>query len=214
MKKNKKIYPSPPLLTEKLISHDFFLEDEESFIGSELSNTDQSYGEASSLLIRDSHLRGITMQRATLERFECSNVIVENCDFSNLEWIGGSFHQVLFKQCKLTGINFAESYLRDCQFENCLTEFSSFNTTKLDSTAFIDCRLDNSEFEQVTWKNLLFEGCFLSSTVWFDTSLNGLDLTKNKFQSIALSRELISGLIVNQEQALTIAETFGMIIQE
>ncbi|MDG3374791.1 pentapeptide repeat-containing protein, partial [Vibrio parahaemolyticus] len=67
-------------------------------------------------------------------------------DFSNLEWIGASFHQVTFQQCKLTGTNFAEGYLRDCSFNECLASMASFSNTNLKTVRFSDCQLEDTDF--------------------------------------------------------------------
>ncbi|WP_423837536.1 pentapeptide repeat-containing protein [Vagococcus luciliae] len=58
------------------------------------------------------------------------------CDFSNTEWINSSFHRVIFKNCHLTGINFADSYLNHCQFINCTMPYISFNFSKICLTHF------------------------------------------------------------------------------
>ena len=55
-----------------------------------------------------------------------SNVRFEACDFSNVEWLSGSFHRVTFLRCNLTGTNFADSYLKDCLFEDCKADYASF----------------------------------------------------------------------------------------
>ncbi|MDA3974114.1 pentapeptide repeat-containing protein [Enterococcus thailandicus] len=210
MKKND---PIAPILSH-LEEGDFYLEDEELFSNLLVKNSDQSYLSAKNLIIRDSHIQKLTMQKTILESFECSNVIFDHCDFSNLEWIGASFHQVTFQQCKLTGTNFAEGYLRDCSFNECLASMASFSNTNLKTVCFSDCQLEDTEFYEVRWKNLSLLNNQLTGSNWFRTSLKALDFRTNDFTKIALSLENLSGLSVDQEQALVIAASLGLIIEE
>ncbi|WP_277904289.1 pentapeptide repeat-containing protein [Enterococcus lactis] len=209
----KKIEPIPPSLPP-LTKGDFYLEDEEILSGLLINGGDQSYLDAKNMVLRESHVQKLTMQKTVLRHFECSNVIFEKCDFSNLEWIGGSFRQVVFHQCKLTGTNFAESYLRDCTFTDCIASMSSFSSTNLKAVSFDHCQLEDSEFYEVTWKNLFLSDNQLTGSNWFRTSLKGLDFTTNFFTTIALSQDYLAGLIVNQEQALVIAQALGLQIKD
>ena len=54
----------------------------------------------------------------------------------------------------------------------------------------------------------------LTGSNWFRTSLKGLDFTTNFFTTIALSQDYLAGLIVNQEQALVIAQALGLQIKD
>ncbi|KAF1297318.1 hypothetical protein BAU15_11240 [Enterococcus sp. JM4C] len=209
----KKVLPIAPILPE-LTEQDFYLEDEAFFQGLKLDDADYSYDSCNNLVIRESHLKRLTMQRTKLERFECSNVIFEKCDLSNLEWLAASFQQCLFKQCKLIGTNFADSYLRDCQFDDCLGTLSSFSNTNLKAVSFTNCNLTDTEFVEVTWRNLTLEKSQLTGSSWFHTKLNKLNLSSNYFEKIALSQDLMRGLVVNQEQAIIIAMGMGLVIED
>ena len=210
MKKIEPIPPSLPLLTKG----EFYLEDEEIFSGLLINGGDQSYLDAKNMVLRESHIQKLTMQKTVLRHFECSNVIFEKCDFSNLEWIGGSFHQVVVDKSKLTGKNFSESYIRDCTFTDCIASMASFSSTNLKAVSFDHCQLEDSEFYEGTWKNLFLSDNQLTGSNWFRTSLKGLDFTTNFFTAIALSQDSLAGLIVNQEQALVIAQALGLQITD
>ncbi|HBR81180.1 MAG TPA: hypothetical protein DEA34_00130, partial [Enterococcus sp.] len=69
-------------------------------------------------------------------------------------------------------------------------------------------------FYEVTWKNLFLSDNQLTGSNWFRTSLKGLDFTTNFFTTIALSQDYLAGLIVNQEQALVIAQALGLQIKD
>ena len=205
--------PAAPVLPTLAHSDFISLEDEIIIEGITLADQNLSYQDVRNLIIRECQFDKLVMNRNHLERFECSNVIFRNCDFSNMEWIGASFHQVHFIQCKLTGTNFAESYLRDCLFEDCLADYASFSATNQKVIHFKQTSLNQTEFVEVTWKHLLFDQCSLTGSSWFHTKLAGLDLTQSIFEKIALSQELMAGLKVTTEQAVTIAAGLGLIVE-
>lgn len=209
----KKNYPAPPILP-KSFSNDFYLEDEALIEEIHGVDFDYSYLTCENIVLRRSILEKITMQRTKLIRFEANNVVFKNCDFSNLEWIGGSFHQIVFENCKLTGCNFAESYLRDCQFKDCVINFGSFSATNLKNVAFENCQMTDSEFFEVTWKHLFLTNNELTNSNWMRTKLADLDFTSNQFSKIAFSMEFLKGLKVDSFQALTIAAGLGLQIME
>lgn len=207
----KKTLPSKPILPVLEDMH-FDLEEEALYEGAHFQDQDLSYSNSENIALRGCQLDSITLFKARFDHFECSNAVFNNCDLSNLECFGASFHQVQFNNCKLTGTNFSESYLRDCIFEGCIGEFAAFSSTNLKVVRFSNCRLPKSEFFEAKWNHLLLQNCDLDDSNWFRTKLNGLDFRSNTFQKIALSEELLKGMIVNQEQAICIAAGLGLVI--
>lgn len=205
--------PSPPILPILTDSY-LDIEEEAVFDGAHFVQEDLSYSTGENIILRGCQLDNVRLHKARFDRFECSNVVFNHCDLSNIEWFGASLHQVVFNNCKLTGANFADSYLRDCQFTDCIGEFSSFSNGNFKVVHFENCRLSQSEFNELTWQHVQFRNCDLDDSNWFFTKLKGLDLRGNYFEKIALSQELVRGLIVNQQQAVVIAAGLGLHIEE
>ncbi|MFV0557361.1 MAG: pentapeptide repeat-containing protein [Enterococcus sp.] len=201
--------PQAPQLSS-LQTGDFFLEDELIFTHLKTIEQDQSYLTANNLVIKHSQLEKVSLRNARLERFEASDVLFSHCDFANLECFGASFRRVIFQNCKLTGTNFAESYLQDCQFIDCLADLASFSNTKQRVVTFTGCDLKDTDFYEMEWKNLILDHNRLSGSNWYRTSLANLNFSSNQFEQITLSTEQLKGLIVNQEQALVIAGGLGL----
>lgn len=201
-----------PILSrlEQLEEEAFFLEDEKIFKKKRFIGGDCSYEEVHNLVLKQCLLEKIVMQKSRLERFEASNVIFDRCDFSNLEWIGGSFHQVEFRQCKLIGTNFADSFLRDCKFVDCIANLSSFSSTNLKFVNFERCKLNDGDFFNVKWKNLNLIDSELNRSNWMKTQMKDLNLSKSYFDQIALTIEDIPGMKVNTGQALVISTGLGL----
>lgn len=172
------------------------------------------YQEATQVCFEQSHFQKVNLAGSHFGRFECVDLIFENCDLSNVEWIEASFHRVQFINCKLIGTNFADSILHDCLFENCIAEYASFSYSKIKHVAFKDTPLIDAEFFETTWHSLTFENCPLTGSNWFNTKLNGLNFRTCPFDKISLSQELLAGLKINQEQAITIAGGLGLLIED
>lgn len=194
----------------QLEEDNLFLEDEIIFEGKRFIGGDCSYESVHNLVLKQCYLEKIVMQKSRLERFEASNVIFDRCDFSNLEWISGSFHQVEFRQCKLIGTNFADSFLRDCKFVDCIANLSFFSSTNLKFVNFDRCELNDSDFFNVKWKNLSLIDSELNRSNWMKTKMKDLNLSKSYFDQIALTIEDIHGLKVNTGQALVISMGVGL----
>lgn len=78
---------------------------------------------------------------------------------------------------------------------------------------FEDCSLRQAEFSELDWQHLKIDDSQLTQSQWFNTPLKNLDFSTNQFDTIALSPDYLRGMIVNAEQALTIAETLGIILK-
>lgn len=147
-------------------------------------------------------------------QLELQDVIFQHCDFSNLEWIGTSMQRIQFIDCKLFGTNFAESYLQDCLFQNCLADYSSFHFSKIKNVQIEQCSNQFSEFSEIDWKNFVLTETNLTDSQWLHTNLNQLNLSSCRFDKIAFSPDKIKGLTLNQEQALIIAMSLGIKIED
>lgn len=213
MKKIKKPI-QPKLSPATLLPFTGYLETEELIVNQLLQEQDFSYQEAQSVGFQTCQISKTNFSGCQLTSFEAQDVLFDHCDFSNAVMIGGSFHRVIFKNCKLTGTNFAESLLKDCQFIECINDFSSYSYGNLKIVQFQDCSLKDSDLHEVRWQHLELVNCALTGSSWFNTELANLNLATCQFDKIALSQDLIKGLTVNQEQALIIALGFGLIIDD
>ncbi len=211
MKKREPLQPRIP----RILSDEIILPEDEGFYQQLLlADQDFSYLEIDQLCFQQSHIKKTKLLNMRLTKFECMDVQFENCDLSNVEWIAGSFHRVIFKNCKLTGSNFAESVLHDCQFIDCVCNYTSFNYAQLKIVHFQETSLLEAEFSEIKWTYLTLDKSNLTGTTWFHTLLNGLDFSHCSFEKIAFSQETIRGLTVNQEQAIVLALGLGIILAD
>lgn len=207
---------TPPKLPNSLIPcHELELSEELDIAQRSLSNMTLTFdNDVDYLAIDTTSWERVTMSNQHIRTLECKDSLFISCDFSNTEWLESSFHRVVFKNCKFTGTNFAESHIENCEFINCTLAYSSFNFTRFKRVLFQDSQLIDTEFCDVTWQHLLFDSCLLDRSSWLNTPLKGLNWMTCSFETLLFSPDLMSGLTVNTEQAITLALSLGLLIDE
>ena len=139
-------------------------------------------------------------------------VIFEKCTFkecnlslvktSNTSWL-----DVLFTDCKMTGINFSLSnrFGLSVEFHNCLLSYAFFTEMKLKGTRFIGCDLQNTDFMETDLSNAVFKDCDLCYASFHHTNLEKADFTTarnyalnpaaNRLKKAKFSRYGLEGLL-------------------
>lgn len=128
---------------------------------------------------------------------EFDGCIFKNCDFSNSDFSyntfidcefydcnlgmtklsGTSLKNVIFKDCKLLGIQFNEcdDFLFNVGFEECILDYSSFANKKMPKTKFIGSSMKDVTFIGTNLSNSVFMNCNLEGAVFNDTQLKEVD---------------------------------------
>lgn len=130
---------------------------------------------------------------------EFDGCIFKNCDFSNSDlsyniFIDCEFYDcnlgmtklsatslknVIFKDCKLLGIQFNEcdDFLFNVGFEECILDYSSFANKKMPKTKFTGSSMKDVTFVGTNLSNSIFANCNLDGAVFNDTQLKEVDFT-------------------------------------
>jgi fluoroquinolone resistance protein len=95
------------------------------------------------------------------------------CNLSMLKLRDSTLSGVIFKECKLLGINFTEcaDFLFSVRFENCVLDYSVFMGKKMPKTQFLNTSLKNVEFSQADLSGAKFDNTDLSGAVFQSTRL-------------------------------------------
>ena len=121
---------------------------------------------------------------------------------SNTSWL-----DVLFTDCKMTGINFSLSnrFGLSVEFHNCLLSYALFTEMKLKGTRFIGCDLQNTDFMETDLSNAVFKDCDLCYASFHHTNLEKADFTTarnyalnpaaNRLKKAKFSRYGLEGLL-------------------
>lgn len=151
-----------------------------------------------------------------------------NCDFSyaklnNMLFIDCEFEQcnlslantaetgmqgVVFKDCKLIGIDFGKCRTLGFKvsFLRCNMESTGFHKCKLKGTNFVSCILKGTDFAETDLTNANFDNCDLDGAIFDRTNLKGADLRTaynfiinpevNPIKKARFSAHGLSGLLV------------------
>ncbi|TRX37576.1 pentapeptide repeat-containing protein [Flavobacterium restrictum] len=124
---------------------------------------------------------------------EFEDCVFKNCDFSNSDFSYNTFmdcefiacnlsmmqlHEtslksVVFKNCKVLGIQFhtCTDFLFTVHFEESILDYSSFANKKMPKTKFNSCSLREVSFVGTNLTNAVFDNCNLDGAVFNDTQL-------------------------------------------
>lgn len=179
------------LLTDKLIENEF----------AEEQQIDHPY-------VEKSIFNRVTLTTSSFYKFEATDVIFNNCDFSNCNLEEAVLLRCEFRNCKMLGLNLNNAYISTCEFENCLMDLASINKVQLKTTHFIETSLKDVGFADNKLTKTTFASCKLNQISTYGTSLKGLDLTSNSFESLEADLASIRGVIVNEQQAAVLAQRY------
>lgn len=129
------------------------------------------------------------------------------CNMSAASITGTAFRDIVFKNCKLLGLQFdtCNEMLFEVQFEHCIINLAIFFKRKLKNTRFIHCSLTEADFSEADLSNAIFEYCDLSGAVFDNTILEkadfctannySIDPEKNKIKKARFSLPAVIGLL-------------------
>ena len=100
-----------------------------------------------------------------------------DCNLSMCQVMGTSLKTVLFKNCKLLGVQFNTclDFLFQVEFHDTILDYASFAHKKMPKTYFKSCSLLEVSFVGSNNTNSVFENCNLDHAIFNNTQLAGVD---------------------------------------
>ncbi len=119
-----------------------------------------------------SNLAGITF-------IDC---VFQDCNLSNATVANARFSDVIFINCKLTGINFSESkdFGFSIQLDNCILDYAIFERKKPVKSTFSNCKIHGADFTQADLSKCKFHNCDFWDAIFANTNVAGVDFTTSK----------------------------------
>jgi uncharacterized protein YjbI with pentapeptide repeats len=133
----------------------------------------------------------------------------ENCNFSLAKLENVGMKEVMFKQCKLTGIDFGrcKDFLFCTNFKSCILDYTSFIKKKNKKSHLIDCSAKGADFTESDFSQSLLQNCDFANAVFLNTNLNGVNISTsynfiinpetNQLKKAKFSLEGLPGLLAN-----------------
>ena len=103
----------------------------------------------------------------------------EGCNLSMLKLANATLSNVVFKDCKILGVNFHEcsDFLFSVEFENCVLDYASFANKKMPKTKFSKSSVKEVSFIQANLAGSKFANCDLDRAVFNRTDLSTVDFS-------------------------------------
>lgn len=156
-----------------------------------------------------SHLKQVTMQRAQLRSLRLLDTRFEACDLSGSEWEQISATRTELLGCRLIGLQASDGRIEQAIFRGCNAAHAQFWGTVFKQARFENCNLNEASFSGADLSGVVFEKCDLRGANFVDAKLHGADLRSSQIDGARLGAKEIQGLIVNTEQAISIARLLG-----
>jgi uncharacterized protein YjbI with pentapeptide repeats len=134
--------------------------------------------EGSERTFEDCQFINCDLSYANLSHITFINCTIDSCNLSLIKVLETGLQGVVFKDCKITGVNFAESsnFSLDVSFSKCVLDYTVWHKKKLKGAKFNECSFEEADFSETDLTNAVFEKCNLNRTVFSRTILKGADL--------------------------------------
>jgi uncharacterized protein YjbI with pentapeptide repeats len=117
---------------------------------------------ASDLRLDESLLDNVALDGCEAAGLTLTDVRVEGGSWANLRAVRGTLTRIEARELRATGVDFAETELRDVVFEGCRLDLASFRFATLARVVFRDCRLEEADFHGATLSSVRLEHCVLA----------------------------------------------------
>ena len=165
--------------------------------------------------------RRCRFERVRLVEAVCTAARFEDCAFAHsdltlLKVERAAFHDVLFVQTKLMGIDF--SGVRRLAFvptfDGCVLTYATFAGLKMRGVRFVDCKADETSFAGVDLTEAVFSKTNLTNAKFIDTILVDADLSTSWGYGISPQQNKLQRTRFSQDAALALVEALGVIVPD
>ena len=143
--------------------------------------------------VRESELEGLVVEAANAPGLSLVDVVMRNCNLSNVDAREGLLTRVAMHGSQLVGFGFTRGEIRDLHVTDSSLQLASFSSAKLhnvvfervnlaeasfmearlEAVAFVDCRLDGTDFRRATLSGCAIRGVSLDGVLGVE-SLRGV----------------------------------------
>ena len=104
------------------------------------------------------------------------DALVDDADWSNRRSPKLELQRVELRQCRLTGVELAESSLVDVTFDACRIDLAGIRHARLERVHFRDCRLEELDLYGTRLEDVVFERCTLREAVFSGCTVERVEL--------------------------------------
>lgn len=118
----------------------------------------------------------------SISNINFTDCLFSTCNLSNAQASKSKAQDLIFRDCKLIGINFYQmlDFGFSLHFENCLLDYASFDSKKMNKSSFRNCRLHSVNFSNTDLSRSTMIKCDLIDAIFSETNLSSMDFTNNR----------------------------------
>ena len=166
------------------------------------------------IVINQVLFKNVVFNRIHWPRVKLTDTVFEQCDLSNVDFSQCFMDRVQLINCKLLGINMTEASLRNVVFDHCNAAYAVMRFFKCKKGAFYNTSFAEADFYSAMLIDVSFVCCNIDKAQFSGTKLAKIDLSTCQFYQLALTPDDLRGCIIAPEQAIALANIFGVVIKE
>ncbi|WP_379320645.1 pentapeptide repeat-containing protein [Paenibacillus puldeungensis] len=154
--------------------------------------------------------KNVSFTSSKFHHIDLTDAIFESCNLSNASFNKGIINRVIFRDCKLLGVDFSECNLGNVCFENCDVNLSSFADARLKQVSFDHSSLRSANYYGCKLTKVYFNDTDINDVDFTQTSLKGIDLSTCTYERINVTFPSLQGCEVSPEQAIGFSKLLGL----
>ena len=143
--------------------------------------------------IEESELRGVTIAAAKMPGLQLNDVILRDCDLSNVQGRGGAMTRVEINHSRFVGFDISEGRVDDLRVSNASMTLASFARAGLQSVVFDGVNLSEASFMDARMNAVAFVNCNLAGADFRGAAIKGCAIRGSSLDGI-VGIESLSGL--------------------
>jgi len=188
------------------------IDSDETLLTAVVRNEDISQLVAKSFSAAELRLEKVDATQAKLEKTGFSDVELVNCDLIATAFPEASWHRVVVKNSRCSGLQLQNGTLKDITFSGCKLNLANFRFSKLTNVCFDDCVLDEADFYAAELQNVVFLNCLLNKTEFSGSKLKRVDFRSSDILTI-LGLSSLAGAIIDSTQLVTLAPLLASVLK-
>jgi uncharacterized protein YjbI with pentapeptide repeats len=141
--------------------------------------------ESARVQVRESKLEGVTLAAGAVPGMTLSDVVLSDCDLSNVDGRGGLLRRVAVHTSRLVGTGFSETGIQDLRVVDSSMMLASFAAARLRSVVFERVNLSEASFLEAR----------LNDVAFIDCDLRGADFRGARMIDCSISGSSLDGLL-------------------
>lgn len=158
--------------------------------------------------IQESKIIHVTAPESSLHGLSMKDVLVDSANLTASKVSDSKLMRVVFKSCRLQGVDFGASDLSDVVFEDCNLDLSNFSMATLRDVVFKNCSLNDTSFVSSKQKNVAYEDCVIEKIDLTDTNAQNVILATSQVHDISGIASL-KGFTLDIGQVTVLAPEFA-----